>query len=154
MHDALYASKIISYAQGLDLMRAMGEKKDWALDLGGIAASGAAAASSARASSTASPRPTGATRGLTNLMLDSVLQGPAQRTQQTWREVVALARRQRHPGARVQRLARLLRQLLRCERLPANLLQAQRDFFGAHTYERIDKPAGQMFHTEWPEIVD
>jgi len=43
---------------------------------------------------------------------------------------------------------------LRSERLPANLLQAQRDFFGAHGYERIDKPAGQAFHTEWPEVIE
>ena len=74
------------------------------------------------------------------------------RTQQAWREVVAHAVTQ---GIPVPAMSASLGYYdsLRTARLPANLLQAQRDFFGAHTYERIDKPAGQWFHTDWPEVV-
>jgi 6-phosphogluconate dehydrogenase len=152
VHDALYASKVISYAQGLDLMRTMGEKKGWGLDLGGIAAIWRGGCIiRARFLN----RITEAYRrdpGLSNLMLDPFFKDLLNRTQQGWREVVALAVVN---GIPVPAFSASLGYYdsLRTERLPANLLQAQRDFFGAHTYERIDRPAGQMFHTEWPEII-
>ncbi len=153
VHDALYASKIVSYAQGLDLLRAVGGQKGWALDLGGIASIWRGGCIiRARFLN----RITEAYRrepGLTNLMLDPFFKDLLNRTQQAWRDVVALAVAN---GIPVPAFSASLAYYdsLRCERLPANLLQAQRDFFGAHTYERIDKPAGQTFHTQWPEIVD
>jgi 6-phosphogluconate dehydrogenase len=153
VHDALYASKIVSYAQGLDLMRAVSDRKGWALDLGAIASIWRGGCIiRARFLS----RITEAYRrepGLANLMLDPFFQALLNRTQQAWRDVVALAVAN---GVPVPAFSASLAYYdsLRCERLPANLLQAQRDFFGAHTYERIDKPAGQMFHTQWPDIAD
>jgi len=152
VHDALYASKVVSYAQGLDLMRTMGAKKDWQLDLGRIAAlwrGGCIIRARFLNRITDAYR---ADPGLTNLMLAPFFNDVLTRTQQAWREVVALAVTQ---GLPVPAFGASLAYYdsLRCARLPANLLQAQRDFFGAHTYERIDKPAGQHFHTEWPEVI-
>ena len=153
VHDALYASKIVSYAQGLDLMRAVSDKKGWALDLGGIASIWRGGCIiRARFLN----RITEAYRrdpDLANLMLDPFFKALLNRTQQAWRDVVALAVVN---GIPVPAFSASLAYYdsLRCARLPANLLQAQRDYFGAHTYERIDKPAGQAFHTPWPEIVD
>ena len=85
-------------------------------------------------------------------MLAPFFQGVLSRSQQAWREVVALAVGH---GIPVPAMSASLAYYdsYRCERLPANLLQAQRDFFGAHTYERVDKPAGEWFHTTWPEVI-
>jgi len=152
VHDALYASKIISYAQGLDLIKTMGEKKDWGLDLGRIASIWRGGCIiRARFLN----RITDAYRGnpaLVNLMLDPFFKNLLGETQQNWREVVALASLN---GIPVPAFSASLGYYdsYRSERLPANLLQAQRDFFGAHTYERLDKPAGEFFHTEWPEVI-
>jgi 6-phosphogluconate dehydrogenase len=152
VHDALYASKIISYAQGLDLMRTMGEKKGWGLDLGGIAGiwrGGCIIRARFLGHITAAYR---ADPGLQNLMLAPFFAAVLARSQQAWREVVALAVSQ---GLPVPAMGASLAYYdsFRSARLPANLLQAQRDFFGAHTYERVDKPAGQWFHTPWPEVI-
>ncbi|MFY9514667.1 MAG: decarboxylating NADP(+)-dependent phosphogluconate dehydrogenase [Rubrivivax sp.] len=153
VHDALYASKVISYAQGLDLMRTMSDKKQWNLDLGRIAALWRGGCIiRARFLN----RITDAYRedpGLGNLMLAPFFSALLNRCQQPWREVVALAVRQ---GIAVPAFSASLAYYdsFRSARLPANLLQAQRDFFGAHTYERIDKPGGQTFHTEWPEVIE
>jgi 6-phosphogluconate dehydrogenase len=152
VHDALYASKIISYAQGLDLIKTMGEKKNWGLDLGRIAAIWRGGCIiRARFLN----RITDAYRGnpnLVNLMLDPFFKDLLNKTQQNWREVVALAVSN---GLPVPAFSASLSYYdsYRAERLPANLLQAQRDFFGAHTYERVDKPEGEFFHTEWPEVI-
>jgi 6-phosphogluconate dehydrogenase len=150
VHEALYASKIISYTQGLDLLRTMGEKKAWGLDLGGIASiwrGGCIIRARFLERITevyrADPRwPTWRWR----------------RTSATCSTAAAAARR---PGARWWRwrwragipvpafsASLAYYDSLRSARLPANLLQAQRDFFGAHTYER-GRPAGegQFFHT-------
>jgi 6-phosphogluconate dehydrogenase len=85
-------------------------------------------------------------------MLAPFFQGVLSRSQQAWREVVALAVSH---GIPVPAMSASLGYYdsYRSARLPANLLQAQRDFFGAHTYERVDKPAGQWFHTAWPEVI-
>ncbi len=152
VHDALYASKIISYAQGLDLMRTMGEKKGWGLDLGGIAGiwrGGCIIRARFLGHITAAYRQE---PGLQNLMLSPFFAAVLARSQQAWREVVALAVSQ---GLPVPAMGASLAYYdsFRSARLPANLLQAQRDFFGAHTYERVDKPAGQWFHTPWPEVI-
>jgi 6-phosphogluconate dehydrogenase len=152
VHDALYASKIISYAQGLDLIKTMAEKKNWGLDLGRIASIWRGGCIiRARFLN----RITDAYRGnpgLVNLMLDPFFKNVLNTTQQNWREVVAQATLN---GIPVPAFSASLGYYdsYRAERLPANLLQAQRDFFGAHTYERLDKPEGEMFHTEWPEVI-
>jgi 6-phosphogluconate dehydrogenase len=153
VHDALYASKVISYAQGLDLMKTMSDKKAWALDLGGIAAlwrGGCIIRARFLNRITEAYR---ADPGLNNLMLAPFFKDLLNRTQQPWRNVVALAVKN---GIPVPAFSASLAYYdsFRSERLPANLLQAQRDFFGAHTYERIDKPAGQAFHTAWPEVIE
>jgi 6-phosphogluconate dehydrogenase len=152
VHDALYASKIISYAQGLDLIKTMGEKKSWGLDLGSIAAIWRGgciirARFLNRITDAYRNNPT-----LSNLMLDPFFKELLNTTQQNWRETVALATVN---GIPVPAFSASLGYYdsYRAERLPANLLQAQRDFFGAHTYERLDKPEGEMFHTEWPEVI-
>ena len=153
VHDALYASKIVSYAQGLDLMQTMSQHKAWGLDLGGIAGiwrGGCIIRARFLGRITEVYR---ADPELGNLMLAPFFEAVLNRSQQAWRDVVALAVSR---GIAVPAMSASLAYYdsFRCARLPANLLQAQRDFFGAHTYERIDKPAGQWFHTQWPEVID
>ncbi len=152
VHDALYASKVISYAQGLDLMRTMSDQKGWALDLGQIAALWRGgciirARFLNRITEAYRARPS-----LPNLMLAPFFRDLLNRTQAPWRQVVAQAV---GAGVAVPAFSASLAYFdsMRAARLPANLLQAQRDFFGAHTYERTDRPAGQWFHTEWPEVI-
>lgn len=152
VHDALYASKIVSYAQGLALMRAMSERMGWGLDLGRIAAiwrGGCIIRARFLSHITEAYR---AEPALPNLMLAPFFRDVLARTQGAWRAVVAQAVTQ---GLPVPAFSASLAYYdsLRSARLPANLLQAQRDFFGAHTYERIDRPAGQWFHTVWPEVI-
>ncbi len=152
VHEALYASKIISYTQGLDLLRTMGEKKGWGLDLGGIASiwrGGCIIRARFLGRITDAYR---ADAALANLALAPSFAAVLNRAQQPWREVVAMAVA---AGIPVPAFGASLAYYdsLRSERLPANLLQAQRDFFGAHTYERIDRPEGRFFHTQWPEVI-
>jgi 6-phosphogluconate dehydrogenase len=152
IHDALYASKIISYAQGLDLMRTMSQKKDWGLDLGAIAAlwrGGCIIRARFLNHITEAYR---ADPDLPHLALAPFFQQVLNRSQAAWREVVGLAVT---TGVPVPAFSASLAYYdsLRSARLPANLLQAQRDFFGAHTYERVDRPEGQFFHTQWPEVI-
>ena len=153
VHDALYASKIVSYAQGLDLMRTMGEKKDWRLDLGAIARIWRGGCIIRARFLNRITEAYEADPALANLMLAPFFQDLLNRSQQAWRDVVALAVSQ---GIAVPAFSASLAYYdsYRSARLPANLLQAQRDFFGAHTYERTDKPAGQWFHTAWPEVIE
>ncbi|WP_050030185.1 decarboxylating NADP(+)-dependent phosphogluconate dehydrogenase [Verrucomicrobium sp. BvORR034] len=152
VHDALYASKIISYAQGLDLIKTMGEKKSWGLDLGRIAAiwRGGCIIRARFLNRITDAYRTNAS--LVNLMLDPFFKGVLSETQQNWREVVSLATLNGIPAPAFSASLGYY-DSYRAERLPANLLQAQRDFFGAHTYERLDKPEGEFFHTEWPEVI-
>ena len=152
VHDALYASKIVSYAQGLDLMRTMSAAKGWALDLGGIAGiwrGGCIIRARFLNRITEAYR---ADPELAHLMLAPFFVDVLNRSQQAWRSVVALAVMH---GIAVPAFSASLAYYdsMRTARSPANLLQAQRDFFGAHTYERVDKPAGQWFHTDWPEVI-
>jgi 6-phosphogluconate dehydrogenase len=130
----------------------MGAKKDWKLDLGRIAAIWRGgciirARFLNRITDAYRSNPT-----LVNLMLDPFFKDVLAQTQQNWREVVALAVTN---GLPVPAFSASLSYYdsYRAARLPANLLQAQRDFFGAHTYERVDKPEGQFFHTDWPEVI-
>jgi 6-phosphogluconate dehydrogenase len=152
VHAALYASKIISYAQGLELLTTMSAHKGWNLDLSKIAAiwrGGCIIRARFLKHITAAYR---ANPALGNLMLDPFFKDILNRSQQNWREVVALAMLN---GIPVPAFSASLGYYDSCRSavLPANLLQAQRDFFGAHTYERTDMPRGQMFHTEWPEVI-
>ena len=110
--------------------------------------SGAADASSARTSSITSPPLTAAIPNLKNLILDPYFCDIIGKSQAHWRHAVQTAIEY---GVAVPAFSAALSYYdsYRAERLPANLLQAQRDYFGAHTYERVDKPAGEFFHTEW-----
>ena len=148
IRDALYASKIVSYAQGYMLMQAASEEFKWNLNYGGIALmwrGGCIIRSrflgKIKEAFDRNPK-------LTNLLLDPYFTGEVHRCQPAWREVVANAV---NAGIPVPAFSTALAFYdgYRSERLPANLLQAMRDYFGAHTYERIDKPRGQFFHTNW-----
>ena len=153
VRNALYASKIVSYAQGLDLITKVGDDKGWNLNLGEIAKIWrggciirARFLNHITEAYTADTPPT-------NLMLAPFFTDILNQGQSDWREVVALAATN---GIPVPSFGGSLAyyDAYRAERLPANLLQAQRDFFGAHTYERTDKPEGEFFHTEdWPDLI-
>jgi len=154
VRDALYASKIVSYAQGLDLISKAGQEKNWGLDLGAIARIWRGgciirARFLNRITEAYEENPT-----LVNLMLAPFFTEILTEAQKNWREVVALAAVNGIPAPSFSGSLAYY-DSYRSARLPANLLQAQRDFFGAHTYERLDKPAGEFFHTEdWPELID
>jgi 6-phosphogluconate dehydrogenase len=148
IRDALYASKIISYTQGYMLMRAAAAEYKWNLNYGGIALmwrGGCIIRSrflgKIKEAFDNKPR-------LTNLLLDMYFKKEIKRCQKGWRNVVAMAAKKGIPVPAFS-TALSFYDSYRCERLPANLLQAQRDYFGAHTYERIDQPRGQFFHTNW-----
>ncbi|MEM7014386.1 MAG: NADP-dependent phosphogluconate dehydrogenase, partial [Verrucomicrobiota bacterium] len=153
VHDALYASKIVSYAQGLDLIKTVGEKHDWDLDFGAIARlwRGGCIIRAHFLNHIADAYKRDP--NLTNLMLDGFFNEILERAQTAWRDVIALGVVN---GIPVPAFSASLGYYdsYRSEVLPANLLQAQRDFFGAHTYERIDKEPGKWFHTKWPEVVE
>jgi len=145
---ALYASKIISYAQGYMLMRQVSEALKWKLNFGGIALmwrGGCIIRSrflgDIKAAFTRNP-------DLTNLVLDPFFTSALKNAQGGWRRTVALAATLGIPTTTFSN-ALAFYDSYRSARLPANLLQAQRDYFGAHTYERIDKPRKEFFHTNW-----
>jgi 6-phosphogluconate dehydrogenase len=152
VHDALYASKIISYAQGLDLITAMGAEKGWDLDLAKIAAiwrGGCIIRARFLNDITQAYRKN---PKLENLMLAPFFTDLLNGFQENWREVISIATL---AGIPVPAFSASLGYYdsYRSAVLPANLLQAQRDFFGAHTYERTDKKRGEMFHTDWPDVI-
>ena len=145
---ALYASKIASYAQGFMLMRAAAKEYGWRLNYGNIALmwrGGCIIRSrfldKIKDAFKKHPR-------LPNLMLDIFFKGQIRRSQKGWRNVVAVAAKRGIPIPSFSS-ALAFYDSYRAEQLPANLLQAQRDYFGAHTYERTDKPRGEFFHTDW-----
>ena len=148
LEQALYASKIASYAQGYQLMRSISDEKDWELDYGAIALMwrGGCIIRSAFLGSIRDAFHKN--RSLTNLLLDSFFEKAVKNAQASWRRVVATAVT---VGIAMPAISAALAYFdgYRTERLPANLLQAQRDYFGAHTYERVDKPRGEFFHTNW-----
>ncbi len=148
IRKALFASKIVSYAQGYTLMRAAAKTYGWNLNYGGIALMwrGGCIIRSVflgkiKDAFTSNPE-------LTNLMLDPYFNEVLTSSQDGWRKVCAAALMN---GIPVPAMTTALGYFdgYRCEKLPANLLQAQRDYFGAHTYERVDAPRGQFFHTNW-----
>ena len=154
VHNALYASKVVSYAQGLDLIAAVGATNEWNLDLAGIARIWRGGCIIRAKFLDHISQAYIADPSLINLMLAPFFTAALNRSQQDWRETVALAVKGGIPVPSVSG-ALSYYDAYRSARLPANLLQAQRDFFGAHTYERTDTPRGQFFHTnDWPALVD
>jgi 6-phosphogluconate dehydrogenase len=148
VRDALYASKMVSYAQGYMLMRAAAAENKWNLNYGGIALMW-------RGGCIIRSRFLGEIKKaydknvkLANLMLDDYFRGEIKRCQKGWRNVVSAAFKRGIPVPAFS-TALSFYDSYRSAQLPANLLQAQRDYFGAHTYERIDKPRGEFFHTNW-----
>ena len=148
IRKALYASKIISYTQGYMLMRAAAQQYGWKLNLGGIALMWRGGCiirsvflSKIKEAFDRKPK-------LTNLLLDPFFRKAIRDSQRSWRNVVATAVRKGIPVP-ASSTALAFFDGFRSERLPANLLQAQRDYFGAHTYERLDRPRGEFFHTNW-----
>jgi 6-phosphogluconate dehydrogenase len=150
VRDALYCSKICAYAQGFQLMREAQKEYDWQLDFATIAAifrGGCIIRARFLQKITDAYRKNA---GLVNLLLDPYFNEQIQRGQSNWRNVVGLAAA--HGIAAPAFMSALAYyDGYRSEKLPANLLQAQRDYFGAHTYERLDRPRGHFFHTDWPE---
>ena len=148
IRDALYASKIVSYAQGYMLMKAAAKENNWNLNYGGIALMwrGGCIIRSRFLGKIKDAFDTNA--NLQNLLMDPYFKGEIDRCQAGWRKVVAAAVT---AGIPVPAFSTALAFFdgYRSARLPANLLQAQRDYFGAHTYERLDKPRGEFFHTNW-----
>jgi 6-phosphogluconate dehydrogenase len=142
------ASKIISYAQGYALMRAAAATYGWNLNYGGIALMwrGGCIIRSVFLKKIKDAFDTNA--GLTNLLLDPFFKKTIEASQAGWRRVAAAAVTNGIPAPAFLTALSYF-DGYRCEVLPANLLQAQRDYFGAHTYERTDKPRGQFFHTNW-----
>jgi len=148
IRQAMYASKIVSYAQGYMLMREAAKEYKWNLNYGGIALMW-------RGGCIIRSRFLGKIRdafdknsGLNNLLLDDFFRDVIHSNQASWRWVVAKAVQLGIPVPAISS-GLAFYDGYRHDRLPANLLQAQRDYFGAHTYERIDKPRGQFFHTNW-----
>ncbi len=148
LEQALYASKIVSYAQGYQLMRAAASSYGWKLNYGGIALMwrGGCIIRSAflgkiKAAFDKDP-------SLNNLLLDPFFKDAVVNAQDAWRRVVIKAV---ELGIPMPAISSALAYFdgYRSARLPANLLQAQRDYFGAHTYERVDKERGEFFHTNW-----
>ena len=148
VRNALYCAKIVSYAQGYTLMRSAAKTYGWNLNYGGIALMwrGGCIIRSAflgkiKEAYTANPE-------LTNLLLDPYFKSALEKGAESWRKVVATAVLN---GIPVPAISSALEYFdgYTTENLPANLLQAQRDYFGAHTYERCDAPRGKFFHTNW-----
>jgi len=148
LREALYASKIVSYTQGYALMKAAAEEYKWNLNYGGIALMWRGGCIIRSAFLSKIKEAFDHNPAITNLMLDPFFKDKMERAQSGWRNVVATAAMN---GIAIPAISSALGYFdgYRCEKLPANLLQAQRDYFGAHTYERTDKPRGQFFHTNW-----
>lgn len=148
LHDAVYASKVCSYAQGYQLLRAAAAEYSWDLNYGEIALMWRGgciirAQFLGNIKEAFDKKP-----DMANLLLDPYFKDVVTKAQDAWRNVVQTAV---SLGIPIPAMGTALNYYdsYRSERLPANLLQAQRDYFGAHTYERTDKPRGEFFHTNW-----
>jgi 6-phosphogluconate dehydrogenase len=148
LQKALYASKILSYAQGYMLLRSADREFNWNLNLGGIALVWRAGCIIRSAFLDRIHAAFTRQADLENLLVDSDFREEVGAAQGAWRRTVGRAVQ---AGIPVPAMASGLAFYdgYRRERLPANLIQAQRDYFGAHTYERVDRPRGQFFHTDW-----
>jgi 6-phosphogluconate dehydrogenase len=148
LQKALYASKIVSYAQGYMLMRAAAKEYGWNLNYGGIALMWRGGCIIRSVFLGNIKEAFDRDPGLENLLLDPFFKEKIQNAQGSWRRVMARALEN---GIPVPAMTSALNFFdgYRSAWLPANLLQAQRDYFGAHTYERTDRPRGEFFHTNW-----
>jgi 6-phosphogluconate dehydrogenase len=148
LKQALYASKIVSYAQGYQLMRAAAEEHGWKLNNGGIALMWRGGCIIRSAFLGKIKEAFDSDADLVNLLLDPFFTDAVENAQASWRRVVMKAVELGIPMPAIS-AALAYYDGYRADRLPANLLQAQRDYFGAHTYERVDKERGEFFHTNW-----
>ena len=148
VRQALYASKIISYAQGFMLMHAAAEEYHWTLNYGGVALMWRGGCIIRSSFLGKIKEAFDRNKNLQNLLLDDYFSQQINNAQAGWREVVAKAAQMGIPTPCFS-TALAFYDGYRTARLPANLLQAQRDYFGAHTYERIDRPRGEYHHTNW-----
>ena len=148
LKDALYAAKVVSYAQGFLLLRAAAAEHTWNLNYGGIALMWRGGCIIRSVFLGRIKEAFDADAKLSNLLLAPFFSDRILKAERGWREVLSTAVLN---GVPVPALSSAMSYFdgLRCERLPANLLQAQRDYFGAHTYERTDAPRGTFFHTNW-----
>jgi len=148
LRKALYASKIISYAQGYQLMRAAAKEYGWNLNYGGVALMWRGGCIIRSVFLGEIKKAFDKNLNLENLLLDPFFKKAMAKAQVSWRRVVTTAVKLGIPIPAIS-AAMAFYDGYRHDRLPANLLQAQRDYFGAHTYERVDKPRGEFFHTNW-----
>jgi 6-phosphogluconate dehydrogenase len=148
LEEALYAAKIVSYAQGYQLMRAAAATYGWKLNYGGVALMWRGGCIIRSAFLGKIKEAFDRNPDLTNLLLDPFFKTAVVRAQAAWRRVVTTAVELGIPMPAIGS-ALAYYDGYRSARLPANLLQAQRDYFGAHTYERVDRPRGEFFHTNW-----
>jgi 6-phosphogluconate dehydrogenase len=148
IEQALYASKLISYAQGYSLMNAMARDSGWEINNGAVALMWRGGCIIRSAFLGKIKEAFDRDHSLANLLLDPYFTDQINKAQAGWRRVIAAAATR---GVAIPAMSSALAYYdgYRTGRLPANLLQAQRDFFGAHTYERVDKPRGEFFHTNW-----
>ena len=148
IRSALYASKIISYAQGFMLLRAAAAEYGWKLNYGGIALMWRGGCIIRSQFLGKIKEAFDKRKRLPNLLLDAHFKREIRKSQRGWRNVVATAAKKGIPAPAFSTALSFF-DAFRSERLPANLLQAQRDYFGAHTYERTDRERGEFFHTNW-----
>jgi 6-phosphogluconate dehydrogenase len=148
LRSALYAAKIVSYAQGYQLMRAAAKEYKWNLNNGGIALIWRGGCIIRSVFLGDIKKAFDKNPNLVNLLLDPFFKRAVTKALPSWRRVVSAAVKFGVPMPAISS-ALAYYDGYRHERLPANLLQAQRDYFGAHTYERVDKPRGEFFHTNW-----
>ncbi len=148
LRQALYASKLVSYAQGYQLMRAAAAHYGWNLNYGGIALMWRGGCIIRSVFLGKIKEAFDLNPDLENLLLDPFFADVVGKSQAAWRRVVVKATEMGIPMPAICSALNFF-DGYRSERLPANLLQAQRDYFGAHTYERVDKPRGEWFHTNW-----
>ncbi|MDA8813837.1 decarboxylating NADP(+)-dependent phosphogluconate dehydrogenase, partial [Candidatus Pseudothioglobus singularis] len=153
IHDALYASKMVSYAQGYTLLSDAAKAFNWNLNYGAIAMMWRGGCIIRSAFLTKIKDAYDNNSDLKNLLLDPFFKDKINQSQEGWRRTISVAISN---GVPVPAMSSSLSYFdgYRSERLPANLLQAQRDYFGAHTYERLDGKKGEFFHTEWIQNTD
>ena len=148
VHDALYASKIISYAQGFMLMREAAKEYGWSLNYGGIALLWRGGCIIRSGFLNNIEQAFDKEPDLESLVVDEYFSKELQSAEEGWRNGARLSIEMGLPAPAITS-ALAFYDGYRSARLPANLLQAQRDYFGAHTYERVDRPRGEHFHTDW-----
>ena len=148
IRSALYASKIISYAQGFMLLRAAAAEYGWKLNYGEIALMWRGGCIIRSQFLGKIKEAFDKRKQLPNLLLDPHFKREIRKSQRGWRNVVATAAKKGIPAPAFSTALSFF-DAFRSETLPANLLQAQRDYFGAHTYERIDRERGEFYHTNW-----